>query len=113
MSSHVTPAGQLVIYRTDEHELEDSFERFDRENPHVYRELVRLAKRWRLRRGAGATCSIKMLYEVARWELGLRSTGEPLHLNNNYHAFYARKMMRCEPGLAGIFKTRRQRSEAE
>jgi hypothetical protein len=105
-----TPAGQLLIFRDEESQLRDSFERFHQENPHVYQVMVKLARRWR-RRHPGRRCGIGMLFETARWYLDLTTVGEPLNLNNNYRAFYARLIMSREPDLDGIFETRRQRIE--
>lgn len=105
----VTEHDQLVVYRPpDEETLEDNFLRFHAENPHVYALLAKLARRWRTRR-PGRGCGIKMLFETARWYLDLRGEGEPIALNNNYTAFYARLLMEREPDLAGLFETRRQR----
>lgn len=108
MSVRETEAGQLLFHHHDEHRLAQSFERFHRDNPHVYETLVRLARRWRSR-NPGRRCGIGMLYEVARWTLELRTEGEPVALNNNYRAFYARLLMDTEPDLEGVFETRRQR----
>lgn len=103
-----TPEDQLVVFYEDERELRDNFVRFHRQNPHVYSHLVRLARRWQ-RRQPGTKCGIGMLFEVCRWQLGLRGEGEPLALNNNYRAFYARLIMSRERDLAGLFNLRRQR----
>lgn len=111
-TQYVTEGGQMVVFREGEHRLRDNFERFHMENPKVYDTLVMLARRWRGRKGPLATCGIGMLFEVARWYLDLETVGEPLKLNNNYRAFYARLIMGREPGLAGIFSTRRQRDDA-
>lgn len=109
---HTTGAGQIVVFRDDEHTLRESFRRFDRENPAVYRQLVVLAREWEATHPE-SKCGIGMLFEVARWTIGLRTRGEPLKLNNNYRAFYARKLMREYPEFAGLFETRRQRDERE
>ena len=109
--THVTPADQFVVIGEDEHTLKENFERFDRENPHVYSTLVRLVQEWRGRRPK-AKLSMKMLFEVMRWQIAISTTGEPLRLNNNYTAFYARKLMDEHPELRGVFETRRQRSES-
>lgn len=108
MRSFVTEHDQLVLVGPGERKLRDNFERFHADNPHVYRELLALSYRW-VERHPGRSCGIGMLYEVARWTLALRTEGEPLKLNNNYRAFYARKLM-DEPGLEGLFSTRRQRA---
>lgn len=107
MEIRVTDQDQLVVIGPGELSLEDNFRRFHAANPHVYEMLVKLARRWR-RRGTGK-CGIGMLYETARWYLNLAGEGEPMHLNNNYRAFYARLMMEREPDLRGLFETRRQR----
>jgi hypothetical protein len=106
---YATPQDQIVVVGPGELTLEDNFRRFHAQNPHVYEMLVKLSRRWK-RRGEGA-CGIGMLFEVARWYLHVTGDGEPMHLNNNYRAFYARLIMEREPDLAGLFKTRRQRSE--
>ena len=95
--------------RPDEWRLKQQFDRFHRENPHVYVQLRVLAYRWR-ERHPRAKCGIGMLYEVARWTLAFETQGEPLKLNNNYHAFYARLLMEQEEALDGIFEIREQRA---
>ncbi len=106
----ITEAGQIVVYRPEEHSLEDNFKRFHAENPHVYEMLVKLARRWKRRNPN--RCGIGMLFETARWYLHLQGEGEPMHLNNNYRAFYARLIMDQELDLDGIFEIRRQRTDA-
>lgn len=106
----LTENDQIVVYRSGEHTLRDNFNRFNAENPHVYEMLVKLARRW-VRNRPGRRCSIKMLFETARWYLDLRGEGEPIALNNNYHAFYARLIMEREADLEGIFHLRRQRTD--
>lgn len=107
--SFLTEDDQIVSFRPPEQTLRENFERFHRENPHVYEMLVKLARRWR-RNQPDRRCGIAMLFEAARWYMGVRGEGEPIALNNNYRAFYARLMMEQEPDLDGIFETRRQRS---
>ena len=103
-----TNSDQLVFGYEGENSLLDNFRRFDTENPHVYRTLVRLARKW-VRQRPGEHCGIGMLFEAARWDLAIRTSGEPLRLNNNYRAFYARKIMANEKDLANLFHTRQQR----
>lgn len=89
--------------------IEQSFRAFHAANPHVYDRLVELARKWRAKRGSDRL-GIGMLFERLRWDLAMQTTGEPLKLNNNYRALYARKIMRSEPDLANIFETRRLRN---
>lgn len=86
-----------------------TFEEFHAQNPHVYRELVRLARE---ARAAGRKrVGIGELYEVARWHLSMRTDGDAFKLNNSHRAPYARLIMTLEPDLAGIFETRKRRCE--
>lgn len=90
------PAGQTI---------EEAFLAFHAANPHVYAELVLLARRAR-RRGV-ERIGIGMLFEVLRWRVALRTGGDEFKLNNNYRSYYARLIMLQEPDLVGAFETRR------
>ena len=104
-----TDADQLVQPKGQT--IRQAWEEFDRANPQIYRELVRLARVWVDKR-PDHRLGIKMLFERLRWDLAIKTTGEPLKLNNNYHALYARKIMAQEPDLADLFETRRLRNGA-
>ncbi|WP_218014527.1 hypothetical protein [Mycolicibacterium palauense] len=83
----------------------ERFEQFHRDNPHVYRALVRLAREWVNRTGQ-RRLGIKTLYERARWDIAAEG-GTPDHrLNNDFTAFYARLIMRQESDLDGVFALR-------
>jgi len=86
--------------------IQTAFEKFDRENPHVFEKLTNLALEWY---GAGhARCSIGMLFEVLRWQTGTSTIHDPegYVLNNNYRSRYARKIMTVYPELDDFFETR-------
>lgn len=85
--------------------LADRFEAYDEAHPEVYAILRRLAFEWKRRTGRHRL-GIAALFERARWELSVQ-TGESPSLNNDYRSFYARKLMRDEPALAGMFELRR------
>lgn len=88
--------------------LSRSFERFHAANPHVYEALKTVAL-WCHQRGK--RMGMKAIYERVRWEYSVHTvTDDPYRLNNNYTAFYARKLMDECPELAGFFETRRQRA---
>jgi hypothetical protein len=94
---HVGPNPETLI--------RDAFRRFHSENPHVYRQLVRMARDGK---AAGATkLGIGMLFEVLRWRHTLRTGGDDFKLNNNYRSYYARLIMENEPDLFGIFEIRK------
>lgn len=88
--------------------LDARFAAFHEANPHVYTLLVRLARRAK-RRGL-RRCSVKTLFEVARWLLQLRTKGDPFRLNNSFTSRYARLIEQREPDLRGFFETRSLRS---
>jgi hypothetical protein len=99
----VTDATPLLFERGD---MDARFERFHRDNPHIYRSLVSLARRARAagRRRIG----IRMLWERMRWDLeveAIRTEGAP-KLNDHFTARYARLMQSQEPDLVGLFETR-------
>ena len=86
--------------------LPEQFAAFDEANPGVYGALRKLAldavgQGWR--RG-----SIKLFFEHLRWLHAIRTRGSQYKLNNNWHAFYARKLMANEDELADFFEVRVQ-----
>lgn len=106
---HVTDRGQIIEYRDGEHTLRENFERYHEENPDVYEKLVKLS--YDLVHIGHKKYGIAGLFEVLRWKHAMKTSGETLKLNNNYKAFYARKIMTEHPVLDGFFETREQRSE--
>lgn len=81
------------------------FLEFHYANPRVYETLVELARK--AKKQGRDRIGIKMIWEVARWEIFLRTKGDEYKLNNNYHSRYARLIMAAEPDLVGIFATRK------
>lgn len=88
--------------------IEELFEKFDRENPHVYAQLLELTRQAQDR--GSKKIGIKMLFEVVRWNRILATRGDDFKLNNNYHSRYARKILMEYPELATIFETRSLRA---
>lgn len=86
------------------------FRAFHDANPHVYDELVELARD--LRRRGHDRLAIGMLWEVLRWRR-MMHTADPnpagYKLNDHYRSRYARLIMFREPDLRGCFETRRIR----
>lgn len=86
--------------------IQRDFEAFHAANPHVYAELVRLARLYHAR--LGTYPGIGMLWEVARWNIALDTRTDAVwKLNNNYRSRYARLMMDNELDLHDAFETRR------
>jgi len=86
-----------------------AFEAFHAQNPQVFNKLRKNAL-WMHGQGKKRT-SIKRLYEYLRDDPSMITDGEKFKLNNNYHAFYARKLMDENPELRGFFVTRQQAHE--
>ena len=82
------------------------FAQFHRENPHVYRQLVKLCRQ--AKRSGRDRWSINGVFEVLRWSTMI-TTGDDFKLNNDYRADYARLVMAQEPELNGFFETRSRR----
>lgn len=106
MTYRTTSADQLA---GPELTIREAWQRFHADNPWVYDKLLELCRFWVSRR-PGQRLGIGMLFERLRWDLAIRTTGEPLKLNNNYRALYARKIMDEHPEFADLFQTRRLRS---
>lgn len=84
------------------------FEKFDRENPTVYTELVRLTRE--LVAEGHEKIGFELVYNVARWVLRTRTTTETagtFRLNDVYGCFYARKIMGENADLRFVFDTRK------
>lgn len=100
-----SPAGTALLT------IEQRFARFHADNPHVYRELRRLAldlvDRGHTRIGIG------MLTEVLRWSAMQTRGDDSYKLNNSFRALFARMLADNEPALADVFEFRRLRSHDE
>ncbi len=87
-------------------DLNLAFATFHAENPHVYDELVAMARR---ARAAGhKVIGIGMLWEVLRWNHLFQTVkdAEGFKLNNDLRSRYAREILAREPDLDGIFNLR-------
>lgn len=86
--------------------IDARFQEFHKNNPVVYGTLVGLVRK-AVDSGKNRI-GIKMLWEVLRWELWIKTNGTELDfkLNNNYTSRYARLIMKNEPELKGIFELR-------
>lgn len=91
--------------------IPEQFAEFDRANPGVYSALRSLALE--AKRKGWHRASIKLFFERLRWLHAIRTQGSQYKLNNNWHAFYARKLMDNEDELKGFFTTRAQRCKGE
>ena len=88
----------------------EKFAWFHKNNPAVYAMLVRMARRVRRYR---LRWSMKGAFEVLRYLKPMRAStrNEKFKLNNNYTPYYARLIMKNEPDLADLFRTRGDEEE--
>lgn len=92
--------------------IDERFQVFHRENPHVYSGIVRLCRQ--MKRSGMSQWSTKAAFEVLRyqWQLHTRDTSG-FKLSNDYTAPYARLIMDQEPDLRGFFVTKFRPSTGE
>ena len=83
----------------------EQFEKFNDENPHVYDAIKNRALHFR-KLGCD-WWSIEEIYNHLRCIQQLKTAGDPeFRLNNNYKAFYVRKLMDEVDELKGMFELR-------
>ena len=82
----------------------ERFENFHADNPLVYETLVRLSKEWVSQHGK--KLGIRVIWEVARWEIIKQTKNSDYKLNDHLTGYYARLIMAQEPELANMFVTR-------
>ena len=89
-------------------ERERRFRDFHQANPHVYQELLALARE--AKANGARKIGIRMLWEVMRWnQRGYLATNDPsssFKLNDHYPPFYARLLVTEHPDLDGLFELR-------
>lgn len=90
--------------------IQERFERFHAQNPHIYVKLVRMA---RLLRSKGHRhLAIGMLWEITRFDRAatMEADGD-WSLNDHYRSRYARLIMDTEPDLEAAFEIRELRAD--
>lgn len=90
--------------------IQERFEHFHRQNPHVYLAFVYVAREWLAETGAEHV-GAKAVWEQVRWRFSVRTkTPEDYNLNNSFVSRYARLAAAQEPDLAGVFRMRELRA---
>jgi hypothetical protein len=84
--------------------IQQQFETFHTNNPHVYETLVRLTRTAKSK--GKEKIGIGMLWEVLRWERFIHTQDDKFKLNNDYRSRYARMIMENEKDLSNIFEIR-------
>lgn len=97
-----------IIPATSGLTIDEAFEEFHGNNPHIYRNLRFLA--FQAVNAGRKRIGIKFLFERLRWEYCVKSVHDEsdYRLNNNFTALYARMLMDAEPCLDGVFEVRQR-----
>jgi hypothetical protein len=90
-------------------ELQSRFESYDRENPAIWEKFVHFAVE--LIDAGVDRAGAKFIVERIRWETKVRAkelgVNARFKINNNYPAYYARKLIQKDPArFANFFETR-------
>ena len=89
----------------------ERFEQFHADNPLVYTTLHRLAREWVSTHGR-QKLGIRMLWEVARWEIIRATRNTDYKMNDHYTGYYARLLQIEDPVLDGLFEIRRSPADS-
>lgn len=81
------------------------FRKYDEENPHIWREFVIKTKE---AQGRGYNkISAHFIFQILRWETGVRAEGSNWKVDHNHFPYYSRKFMEEYPESEGIFEIRK------
>jgi len=104
--------GQLLIDfdKVRARSIQQRFDEFHQANPHVYAELVKLARRAKAR--GEQKVGIELLFAVCRWRrmMATSDSSSGFKLNDHYTSRYSRLIMAQERDLDGFFETREIRT---
>lgn len=81
------------------------FREFHEANPHIFDELLRLARKARLDIGLKKS-SIRLMAQVLRWDMMVKTRSSDFKISNNHTPYYARMIMDYDPRLEGLFELR-------
>jgi len=84
--------------------IEEKFETYHKDNPHVYDLFVRFAKE--AKESGRDKFSAYAIFERIRWFVDVETRGDRFKVNNNYRPYYARKMMEEYPEFHDFFHIR-------
>lgn len=104
VNKYIREQSTIDRYKT----LDEQFEEYHRQNPHVLDALIRLTDE------AIATgrkhIGISLLVGRLRWETFISTSGDEYKMNNNYNSRYVRLIEQVRPDLVGVFHKRELKS---
>lgn len=91
-------------------QMQQRFEQYHRDNPHVYDALLRFTRQ--IKAAGRSEYAIAAVFERVRWHFYIETnTDEGFKLPNNFKPYFSRLIMHNEKDLAGIFVLRRMKVE--
>lgn len=89
--------------------IESRFRQFHTDNPHVLKEMERLAKVWF--ESGKSSLGVQLLFEVMRWDRSIKTkSSDEFKVNNDFAAHYARMMIARNPEWTGRIRVRALRA---
>lgn len=86
-------------------DINDEFDVFHAENPHIYDLFVKFAAH--AKNSGHQHYSAKGIFERLRWHMNVETnSADGFKLNNNYTSRYARMLMEHDSTFRGFFRTR-------
>ena len=81
-----------------------NFEQYHKDNPQIWQAFVHYAVQTKAK--GFKNYSANGIFEIIRWQTGIKDGNDGFKVNNTYRADYARKMMAEMPEFEGFFRTR-------
>lgn len=107
MEGEVRKMSEDLIDDIPNNEVDRKFQEYHKKNPDVYKHFVRITREAKTK--GKDHLSIWLVANVVRWYVYME-TDDPnseFKISNDYLSRYARLIMKQEPDLQGIFKTKR------
>lgn len=89
--------------------IREGFEKFHKENPHIYREFERQCMK-AIEKGR-KKLSAKLIINWIRWNEYLKTSDEDFKINDAYQSYYARLFTTLHPDYDQVFNFRKLRNE--
>jgi hypothetical protein len=84
--------------------LQQKFERFHQQNPHVYRHIISLVRE--ARANGVRRIGMSLIIDRIRWDHLIQTKGDTFKINQNYASRYTRLLLDEHPEWEDMFETR-------
>jgi hypothetical protein len=104
----MSPAVQAELVFPPRDPIAERFNRFNAENPHVFKSIERRALE--LYQAGVNWIGVKSLCEQLRGDPALETSGRPWKIDNSFTALIGRELIARHPELAAVIETRNRKS---